>query len=419
MASKEPAVSETTEPPATASVPRKPRPPFYKDPLSIVGWGLALAAVLAYWYFFVRRPVPQPGEQVARFSLVEGRVRVKPNALEVWKDAVLQDLLHVGDVVQTERASGAKISFDSGSTLGVKPSSIVYLGGTAELSTAAWRVESGNVDFSVGDQVTEIVSPNLTTTAQRNTRGSIDIGEAGVTGVKVYAGEAKVETRRGEVVTLGQNEAVQVDARGQAGDKQQLPPAPQLLAPEIRATIPFAAPPEATAELSWEAVINGNTYHVALDYNVAQAELLIAATLDVPGIQETTHALEGLDPGRYFWRVAAVNESGLEGEFSRVSFFSVEPLPKAAPIVVPEPALDVPFLTLAEVVEVAPGILHVRGTAAPGSDVSVDGYPVKLLRDGSFSEHVRRTSRGEITVRATSSDGQFAEQTRPVPSARP
>lgn len=419
MASEEPAVPETGELPATAMMPRKPRPPFYKDPLSIIGWGLALAAVVAYWYFFVRRPVPKPGEQVARFSLVEGRVRVKPNALEIWKDAVLQDLLHVGDMVQTERASGAAIFFNSGSTLGVRANSIVYLGGSAELSTAAWRVESGNVDFSVGDQVTEIVSPNLTTTAERNTRGSIDVEETGATGVKVYEGQAQVATRRGQVVTLGQNEAVMVDARGEAGEKQALPPAPRLLAPEIRATVPFAAPPEATAELSWEAVINGDTYHVALDYNVSQAELLLAATLDVPGIRETSHALEGLDPGRYFWRVAAVNESGLEGEFSRVSFFSVDPLPKAAPVAVPEPTLDVPFLTLASVVEVAPGILHVHGTAAPGSEVTVDGFPVTLLRDGSFSEHVRRTSRAEITVRATSSDGQFAEQTRPVPPAAP
>ena len=415
MASEEPAVPETGELPATELVPRKPRKPFYKDPLSIIGWGLALASVLAYWYFFVRRPVPKPGEQVARFSIVEGRVRVKPNAVEVWKDAVLQDLLHVGDVVQTERLSGAAIFFNSGSTLGVKPNSIVYLGGSAELSTAAWRVESGNVDFSVGDQVTEIVTPNLTTTAQRNTRGSLDVGDEGATGVKVFAGQAEVATSRGQVITLGQNEAVHVDAQGEAGEKQALPPAPKLLAPEIRATIPFASPPEATAELSWEAVINGDTYHVALDYNVAQAELLLAATLDVPGLRETSHALEGLEPGRYFWRVAAVNESGLEGEFSRVSFFSVEPLPKAAPIAVPVPALDVPFLTLAAVVEVAPGVLHIRGTAAPGSDVTVDGHPVKLLRDGSFSEHVRRTERAAITVRATFADGQFAEQARPVP----
>jgi hypothetical protein len=341
-------------------------------------------------------------------------VRVKPNDLEAWKDAVLQDLLHVGDVVQTEERSGAAISFNSGSTLNVRSNSIVYLGGSAELSTAAWRVESGNVNFSVGEQTTEIVTPTLTTTAERHTTGSIDVGDGG-TGVKVFRGQAEVETRQGQVITLNDNEAVLVDAQGEAGAKQALPPAPTLLAPEIRATLPFSAPPEATAELSWEAVVEGGTYHVALDYNVAQAELLLAATLDVPGIRETSHELRGLDPGRYFWRVAAVNEAGLEGEFSRIAFFSVEPLRQAAPVAVPEPALDVPFLTLAPVVEVAPGVLHVHGRAAPGSDVTVDGYPVRPLRDGSFSEHVRRTDRAEITVRATSPGGQFAERARTVP----
>jgi hypothetical protein len=415
MASEEPAVGETGELPAGVSPARRARKPFHKDPASLIGWGMAVASVIAYWYFFVRRPVPQPGEQVARFSIVEGRVRVKPNALETWKEAVLQDLLHVGDVVQTERGSGAAIAFNSGSTLNVKSNSIVYLGGSAELSTAAWRVDSGNVDFSVGDRATEIVTPNLTATAEHHTRGSIDVGERGETDVKVFQGQAEVATRQGQVISLGENEAVQVDARGEAGEKQALPPAPMLLAPDIRATLPYAAPPEATAELSWEAVVNGETYHVALDYNVSQAELLLAATLDVPGIRETSHALKGLDPGRYFWRVAAVNEQGLEGEFSRVSFFSVEPLPEAAPVAVPEPALDVPFLALDEVVEVAPGVLHVQGRAAPGSAVTVDGFPVRLSRDGSFSEHVRRTSQREVTVRATSPDGQFAEQTRPVP----
>ena len=48
-------------------------------------------------------------------------MRVKPNALEVWNDAVLQDLLHVGDVVQTEQRSGAAISFNSGSCVSVRP----------------------------------------------------------------------------------------------------------------------------------------------------------------------------------------------------------------------------------------------------------------------------------------------------------
>ena len=98
---------------------------------------------MAYWYYFVKVHVPEPGEQVARITAVEGRVRVKPNEIEVWNDATLSELLHVGDVVQTEPRSGAQISFNAGSMVRVRPDSIVYLGGSAELSTAAWRVEAG------------------------------------------------------------------------------------------------------------------------------------------------------------------------------------------------------------------------------------------------------------------------------------
>ena len=93
------------------------------------------------------------------------------------------------------------------------------------------------------------------------------------------------------------------------------------------------APPEASAKLSWNAVKNGVTYRVAMDYNVTQANLLLSAALDEPGIASTSHDIKGLNVGRYFWRVSAVNKDGLEGAFSRVSFFAVvEPeTPQPAP----------------------------------------------------------------------------------------
>ena len=72
------------------------------------------------------------------------------------------------------------------------------------------------------------------------------------------------------------------------------------------------------------------TYRVAMDYNVTQANLLLSAALDAPGLTEPNHDLVGLDPGKYFWRVAGVNKEGFEGAFSRVSSFSVvkpEPTP--------------------------------------------------------------------------------------------
>ena len=76
MASEEP-VAPDTEILAATEVTRPPRKPFYKDPLSIIGWGIALASIVAYWYFFVRKPVPKPGQQIARLTGVEGKVKVK------------------------------------------------------------------------------------------------------------------------------------------------------------------------------------------------------------------------------------------------------------------------------------------------------------------------------------------------------
>jgi hypothetical protein len=288
----------------------------------------------------------------------------------------------------------------------------VYIGGSAEASTAAWRVQSGRVNFAVGDAEEEIVTPTLRTTALQNASGNIDVGEGGETGVKIFRGQAEVETTQGQVITLSENQAVQVDAAGKAGSRVDLPPPPTLVAPAAKARLPLVAPPEASARLAWSAVKNGVTYRVAMDYNVTQANLLLSAALDQPGIPTNTHEIKGLTVGRYFWRVAAVNRDGLEGAFSRTSFFSVvEPdTPRPAPT----PASTAPSLALVALEEVAPGVVHVGGRSDPGVSVTVDGTSVKVLPDGSFSEYVRRTGSADLVIRATGPDGQFTEQTRAV-----
>jgi hypothetical protein len=412
MASEEPDVDAEILSATEAARPR--RKPFYQDPLSIIGWGVALASIVAYWYFFVRKPVPRPGQQVARLTAVEGKVKVKANDQEAWADARLSDQLHVGDVVQTETRAGAEISFNSGSVVSVRPDSVVYIGGSAEASTAAWRVQAGRVNFSTGDEATEIVTPTLRTTAHQNASGNIDVGDEGDTGVKIFRGQAEVETTQGERVTLTENQAVHVDAAGHAGSTVDLPPPPTLVAPAPRARLPFVAPPEASAKLSWNAVKNGITYRVAMDYNVTQANLLLSAALEEAGIASTSHEVSGLDVGRYFWRVSAVNKDGVEGAPSRVSFFAVVAPEVPRPVPAPTPGAEPPALVLQALDEVAPGIVHVGGRTAAGSTLTVDGAPVKILPDGSFSEYVRHGGRGEVVVRATSPDGRFTERSRAV-----
>jgi hypothetical protein len=411
MTSAEP-VAPDTEIQAATEVVRPPRKPFYKDPLSIIGWGIALASIVAYWYFFVRKPVPKPGQQIARITGIEGKVKVKPNAKEAWASARLSDQLHVGDVVQTETRAGAQISFNSGSVVAVRPDSVVYIGGSAEASTAAWRVQSGRVNFSVGDESTEIVTPTVRTTALQNASGNIDVAEGGETGVKIFRGQAELETTQGQKITLSENQAVQVDAAGKAGATLDLPAPPVLIAPASKSRLQLVAPPEASARLSWSAVKNGVTYRVAMDYNVTQANLLLSAALDEPGIAATSHDLRNLSLGRYFWRVSAVNKAGLEGAFSRVSFFAV--VPPETPLPEPTPGARPPALVVQALDEVAPGVVHVGGRTDPGATVVVDGTAVRVLPDGSFSEYVRRGGPGEVVIRATGADGQFAEQAHAV-----
>jgi hypothetical protein len=413
MASKEP-VDSGTEVLTATEVARPSRRPFYKDPLSIIGWGIALASVVAYWYFFVRKPVAKPGQQIARLTAVEGKVKVKPNEKEAWADARLSDQLHVGDVLQTETRAGAQISFNAGSVVSVRPDSVVYIGGSAEASTAAWRVQSGRVNFSTGDEATEIVTPTVRTTAQQNASGNIDVGDAGDTGVKIFRGQAEIQTTQGQTITLSENQAVQVDAKGKAGTRVDLPPPPTLIAPAPKSRLPLVAPPEASAKLSWSAVKNGVTYRVAMDYNVTQANLLLSAALDESGVTTTSHDIKGLNLGRYFWRVSAVNKDGLEGASSRVSFFAVVEPETPQPASTPTPGPKAPALVLQAVDEVAAGIVHVGGRTDPGATVTVDGNAVKVLADGSFSEYVRRSEPGELVVRATGPDGQFTEQSRAV-----
>jgi len=406
--------SETDVLSATEFV-RPPRRPFYKDPLSIIGWGIALASIVAYWFFFVRKPVPKPGQQIARLTAVEGKVKVKPNAQEAWGEVPLAAQLHVGDVVQTETRAGAEISFNSGSVVKVRSDSVVYIGGSAEASTAAWRVQSGKVNFTVAGESTEIVTPTLKTTALENASGNIDVGEGGATGVKIFAGQAELETSQGQKITLSQNQAVQVDAAGRASSTMELPPPPTLIAPASKSRLTVAKPPDPSAKLSWTDVKGGTTYHVALDYNVTQANLLLSAALEESGIRGNAHDVKGLNLGRYFWRVAAVNKDGLEGAFSRVSFFQVvEPEAPPTPGPTPTPAANAPTLVVQAVDEVTPGVVHVGGRAPRGSTVTVNGTPVKVLPDGSFSEFVRHSGPGEVVVRATADDGQFVEQSRAV-----
>ena len=376
---------------------------------TLVGLLIALIAVASYFFFFVKPPRPAGPGPVARLTGIEGNVRVKAAGAEAWTKGEPSRPLNTGDVVQTDHRSGAEITFFTGNVVRVRPDSVVLISegeaAVAEEATA-WHVQSGQVNFDLKKD-TEIVTSAARTRASTNSSGNVNVTEDGGTGVKIFRGSAQVATRGGETVNLTDNQAVVVDPRGKAGPRIALPPTPSPTGPPAKAELRYVPPPQATTQLQWQGVQGAQTYRVVMDFNVRQADLLLSAALDRPGITATAHELQGLDPGSYFWRVAGVSKEGLEGEFSRISLFSVvRPSPEPSPA--GGPALTVGAAAMQE------GILHVRGRTDPGASVTVDGHEVKVLPDGSFSEFVRSTEKEFVVVRSTSAIGQFTEQKKAV-----
>jgi hypothetical protein len=391
-------------------VPPRRSPPRSVNLISTLGVIVALIAAGTYYFVFLK-PAVVARRQVATITAVEGTVKVKKGGTNEWIPGPVGTGLRNGDVVKTEKASGAQLTFTTGNMVKVRPDSVVLIAeGEAALAEegTAWHVQSGQVNFQL-KQNTEIITPTARTKAAANSSGNINVTDEGGTGVKIFQGSAQVATKQGQTITLGGNQAILVDAKGQAGAKIELPPPPGLVAPAGKAELAYVAPPTATAHLSWQVVHGAATYRVAMDFNVVQADLLLSAALDMPGIPETSHDTANLEPGRYFWRVAGVSPEGLEGDFSKVSSFTVVKAPEATP----PPADTAPKLSV-DAPDILVNIVQVRGRTDPGASVTIDGHTIKVLADGSFSEFVKKGDKPFIVVRATGADGQVTELTQNV-----
>jgi hypothetical protein len=402
-------MSEAPPPGVPTSAPRPARSPRLGGRLpTAIGLLVALSAVGAYVYFFVLTPPPPPAAErkvAARFTAVEGSVRVKVAGAGAWTAGKVGQELRTGDIVQTDLKAGAAIAFVSGNRVTVRPDTVVLISdvdaAVAEQATA-WHVQSGEVNFEL-KQRTEIVTSTTRTKTSADASGSINVSGEGATGVKIFRGSAEVSTKGGQTVVLANNEAVVVDKKGEAGPKIELPPPPTLTGPAALAELPYARPPQPSVHLTWSSVGGAARYQVAMDYNVVQAELLLSAAFEPAEVSATAHEMSGLDPGKYFWRVAGVTAEGLEGEFSPVSIFAVMPIPPASTA----PRLSAQAADLETVIEVS-------GQTDPRARLTVDGHPTKVLPDGRFAEHFRKTGRSVIVVRAEGPDGQFTEETLPV-----
>jgi hypothetical protein len=381
--------------------------------LVLAGIGALALAVLA-WVFFAPRTPPPPSvtarvETGARFQIYEGSVQVKRAGQLEWLDATKAMVLRQNDLVRTGPNGTAEIRFEDGSVFSVRPDSLMTIAeSTQNPLTREQRVnlsiESGEANFQTPARgvpgSTTITTPTTRATAERDTAGNVAVEKSGATGLRIFKGAGQVQTRSGQRLALGMNEGVKVDAAGAAGAKVTLPSVPQLTSPPDRSELLFANLQDTLTMLTWTGVSGAATYRVSVDFSPSFARPLY----DRRGQRPTQMELRDLEPGAYFWRVAAVDATGTEGGFSDVWRFTIG---RTAAAAATPPPLSV------ETLEIKGNVLHVSGSTEAGATLTVNGERLDVQADGTFNEFL--TFEGGATailVRATSARGGTAELRR-------
>lgn len=385
--------------------------------LAIIG-GAALVVLLALgaaWYFFWKTPPPPPPPQTletgARFTTIEGRVQVKQAGTLEWKSATKSMLLRQNDLVQTGGGATAEIVFADGTVFNVRPDTLMTIEESSQnlvsrQQRVALSIQSGEANFQTAARTvpgeTTISTPTVRTTADRDTKGNIQVADTGETGVRIFSGTGRATTKTGQSIRLTSNEGLRVDASGTAGEKTSLPQVPELTAPPNNTEVSYQDPSRALTLLMWSAVSGAKTYRVLVDFSTSFARPLI----DRQGYTNTQMELRSLDTGTYYWKVAAVDANGDAGAFGGPSRFT---LLKSPPSTASPPPLVV------EPLELRGNILHVHGRTSPGATVTLDGVRIEVQPDGTFNEFVTFESGAPtVLVRSTSVEGAVKQERRPV-----
>jgi hypothetical protein len=386
--------------------------------LVLIGAALALLATAGAWLAYCRRAAPPPPptlvsvETGARFAVIEGRVQVKQAGTLEWVPARKDRILHQNDLVQTGGGGTAEIHFADGTVVDVRPNCLMTIeessqNPVSQQQRVALSIQSGEANFQTAARTvpgsTTISTPTVRTTPERETAGNIQVAESGETGLRIFKGAGRAETRTGQRIDLASNEGLKVNAAGTAGPKVTLPNVPALTAPPHQTEVAYPDPARAITLLMWNAVPGATGYRVMVDFSPTFARPLV----DRQGYRGTQVELRGFETGTYYWKVAALDAGGAEGSFSDLWRFTLVRAPASA---LAPPALNV------EALELKGNVLHVRGRTEPGATLSLNGLRIDVQPDGSFNEFVtfEPGSSAVVVLRATGVSGGVNEQRRPV-----
>jgi hypothetical protein len=337
----------------------------------------------------------------ARFTNLDGGVRIRrANAVE-WTSADLSMDLDKGDLVQTSRDGVARIAFADGTMYVVRPNTLIVIEeneipGNHASSSVAVQVSSGVVDLSTSRQTgqSRVLFADAEARLRTESRALVrNDPQTNTREITVSAGGARV-LRGAEQMELGEYEQAAFAGPGSVLVKKKVVAPPILLTPANMAPIVTGGPQATEVVFTWAAIPTATSYRI----RVSSSPIFSHVLYDLE-VRSTSIRLPALSEGDYYWTVTSLN--GEESQQSETNQFSVVRQENAGEL----------LLVVERTVQHG-RVIEIIGRTEPGATVLVNNEPVfSVAPNGSFKHFtspLSNTGPNRITVTAQNSEGKLA-----------
>jgi len=348
------------------------------------------------------------GEQGdASFIFVEGDVSLQRAGRSTFEPAKQREALFDGDFVKAGQTGSAEIMFYDGTLYTIRPGSLFECRRptSSEVSGSQIKMVSGAVNVYTSSSNSTVTTDAATAAISRDSRVSVDVSPGDKTEVTSFRGRTTVSTAR-ESVTLEGREKVAAGAQtGTFTPKVALPDTPEPLLPADNRIYDLKTGDQ--VELKWSKISDAARYRL----QISRSRLFVpdSTEVDLDDRVQTTARVKVSKEGSYFWRVAAIEASGLTSDWSPVRRFKMvtEPLKASGSTGAP------PELTVYPPQQMG-NLFLVYGKTEPGAVVTVNAEPADVEPDGSFKKTITIERDGATVLVVKSVDASGNETVRRV-----
>lgn len=271
------------------------------------------------------------GQIPAKISKFSGQVQIARHFDWKWVPVVDNMLVSEGDWIRTRSRSSVEILQDNGTIIKLRPNSKAMISLAGDTETARGEVRVTKIKLDSGSMMAkvqkllqresrfEIETPTATSFV-RGTEFRVKVeGDQGATRLEVLEGAVAFGSAE-DNVSVGGNFGSLVNTAGSTpAAPHALPMAPaELLTPTEREVLNG---PISDYRFSWSAVNTAVRYHLEISSDSDFKRLMDETWVSGTDAELMSMSIDSLEPGTYFWRVAAIDVDGYESAWSSARYF--------------------------------------------------------------------------------------------------